>query len=314
MMKAIFLCLIPVKLFCQDVTGLWTGSMYNDTTKGIIPYEIVISKSDGPLTGYSHTTFTIDGIQNIGVKTIRIIQKNGKYFIEDVKLIFNNYSIPPAKGVHMFSLLEYHENDSMQELSGIWNTNRTKEYSHVTGSLVLHKQKKSTDSKLIKQLVKLNLLSSVALPKDALQPDLHQAIKKPLLSVPFIPKNIAPAAALALRKIETIETVFIKSDSLILTLYDNGEVDGDTVTILMNGQVIWARQGLTERGINKVIKIPAELDSVQLIMYAENLGSIPPNTGLLVVRDGSSNYEIRFSGDLQKNAAIVLKRKRLSKK
>ena len=46
-------------------------------------------------------------------------------------------------------------------------------------------------------------------------------------------------------------------------------------------------------------------DSITLIMYAENLVSIPPNTGLLVVHDGEDVYEIRFSGDLQKNSAIV---------
>jgi hypothetical protein len=45
-------------------------------------------------------------------------------------------------------------------------------------------------------------------------------------------------------------------------------------------------------------------------MYAENLGSIAPNTGLLVVKDGSNQYEVRFSGDLQKNAAIIFKRRK----
>jgi hypothetical protein len=51
-------------------------------------------------------------------------------------------------------------------------------------------------------------------------------------------------------------------------------------------------------------------DSIVLVMYAENLGSIPPNTGLLIVHDGEKNYYISFSGDLHKNAAIILKRKR----
>ena len=51
-------------------------------------------------------------------------------------------------------------------------------------------------------------------------------------------------------------------------------------------------------------------DSIQLVMYAENLGSIPPNTGLLIVRDGSSIYEVRFSADLKTNAAIILRRKK----
>ncbi|HRP18716.1 MAG TPA: hypothetical protein PL128_12010, partial [Ginsengibacter sp.] len=49
-------------------------------------------------------------------------------------------------------------------------------------------------------------------------------------------------------------------------------------------------------------------DSLNLAMYAENLGSIPPNSGLLIVRDKSKTYEIRFSGDLQKNSAIILLR------
>ena len=124
------------------------------------------------------------------------------------------------------------------------------------------------------------------------------------------PKIVTPD--LSLRKIETIQSVDIKSDSLILTLYDNGAVDGDTVSVLMNGVVIMPRVGLSTKAYNKTIYLTPEMgDSINIIMYAENLGSIPPNTGLLVVRDGEKNYEIRFSGDLTKNSAIILRRKKL---
>ncbi len=50
-------------------------------------------------------------------------------------------------------------------------------------------------------------------------------------------------------------------------------------------------------------------DSVQLIMYAENLGTIAPNTGLMIVNYDNKRREIRFSGDLSRNAAITLRRK-----
>jgi hypothetical protein len=120
-----------------------------------------------------------------------------------------------------------------------------------------------------------------------------------------------PAADISSRKIETIKSVDIKNDSLTLTLYDNGEVDGDTVSILLNGKVIMPMQGLSTRAINKTIYLTPEMgDSIVLIMYAENLGSIPPNTGLLVVHDGDAVYEIFFNGDLHENAAIILKRKK----
>jgi hypothetical protein len=45
-------------------------------------------------------------------------------------------------------------------------------------------------------------------------------------------------------------------------------------------------------------------------MYAENLGSIPPNTGLLIIMDGEKRYEVRFSADLKTNAAILLRRRK----
>jgi hypothetical protein len=72
-----------------------------------------------------------------------------------------------------------------------------------------------------------------------------------------------------------------------------------------------SRQGLTANAITKTIYLTPDLgDSLQLIMYAENLGSIPPNTGLLILQDGDDRYEIRFAGDLKKNSAIILRRNR----
>jgi hypothetical protein len=97
----------------------------------------------------------------------------------------------------------------------------------------------------------------------------------------------------------------------VLTLYDNGYVDGDTVSVVMNGQVIFSRQGLSTKAVSKTIYITKETpDSIKLVMYAENLGSIPPNTGLLVVHDGDAVYDVRFSADLKSNAQIILQRKK----
>jgi len=116
---------------------------------------------------------------------------------------------------------------------------------------------------------------------------------------------------LAKRKTETIRTVNFKSDSLTLTLYDNGIVDGVIVSVILNGKNIMPKQGLSTKAITKTIYITPDLgDSLQLIMYAENLGSIPPNTGLLIIHDGDDMYQIRFAGDLQKKSAIILRRKK----
>ena len=51
-------------------------------------------------------------------------------------------------------------------------------------------------------------------------------------------------------------------------------------------------------------------DSLMLVMHAESLGLIPPNTGLLIIQDGETRYEIRFEGDMQRSSAVVLRKKR----
>ena len=125
------------------------------------------------------------------------------------------------------------------------------------------------------------------------------------------PSVVQGAADVNKRSIATTQSVYYQSDSLVLTLYDNGYVDGDTVSVVMNGDVIFSKQGLSTKAVSKTIYITKETpDSIKLVMYAENLGSIPPNTGLLVVHDGEAVYDVRFSADLKSNAAIILQRKK----
>lgn len=126
------------------------------------------------------------------------------------------------------------------------------------------------------------------------------------------PEFKLPTAAVfvAQRKTVAPQILEFKSDSLELKLYDNGEIDGDTVSILLNGEILLAKQGLKASAIRKTIYIQPGSDELTLVLYAENLGKYPPNTGLLVVHDGEDVYQVRFSADLQQNAAVVFRRKK----
>jgi hypothetical protein len=131
------------------------------------------------------------------------------------------------------------------------------------------------------------------------------------VNIPANKPTIPAAAQVSERKVAPPQIVNFKSDSLELALYDNGEVDGDTVSVLLNGEIILARQGLKASAIRKTIYVTRGTgDSLTLVLYAENLGKYPPNTGLLVVHDGDETYQLRFSADLQQNAAVIFRRKR----
>ncbi|HUQ97612.1 MAG TPA: hypothetical protein VM010_08100, partial [Chitinophagaceae bacterium] len=102
----------------------------------------------------------------------------------------------------------------------------------------------------------------------------------------------------------------VTADSLVLSFYDNGVVDGDVISVYVNGSNIISNAKLFEAATKITIHLPADTDSVELLLVAETLGSIPPNTGLLIVQDGSARYEVRFSADLQTNAAIVFRKRK----
>ncbi|HNR16398.1 MAG TPA: hypothetical protein PKG90_07020 [Chitinophagaceae bacterium] len=142
------------------------------------------------------------------------------------------------------------------------------------------------------------------------------AEKKETITTPINPVAKKPAddvikksAVIEGRKSEFSQEVNFKSDSLVLSLYDNGEIDGDTVSVYMNGEVIMASQGLKSAAIRKTIYLPEGSETFTLVMFAESLGKYPPNTGLLVIRDGNDVYNLRFSSDFQKSSGIVFRRK-----
>ena len=111
------------------------------------------------------------------------------------------------------------------------------------------------------------------------------------------------------RKEQVAQNIVAHSDSLILSFYDNGMVDGDTISVYLNGASIISKTKLTAAAAKQTIKLDPSIGVYKLVLVAENLGTIPPNTGLLVIQDGTNRYQVHFTADLQTNAAIEFTRK-----
>lgn len=106
------------------------------------------------------------------------------------------------------------------------------------------------------------------------------------------------------RNNDLIKTIDIENETFTVDLYDNGEIDGDSVSLFFNGKLLLSHKRLGDKAIRLTLNIDEAKDVNELIMYAENLGSIPPNTALMVVNDGDKRYETRISSDLQKSGVI----------
>jgi hypothetical protein len=183
-----------------------------------------------------------------------------------------------------------------------------------TPSVAINTIKPSTETKR-QEITTGTKISSVA-PINSVQ-EKKESKTEPVALVSIKPVEKKPAvdimaksAMVAGRKSEFSQIVSFKSDSLELSLYDNGEIDGDTVSVFLNGEVIMSRQGLKASAIKKTIYITPGNEDFTLVLFAENLGKYPPNTGLLVVHDGEDVYNLRFSSDFQKSSGIVFRKKK----
>jgi antitoxin component YwqK of YwqJK toxin-antitoxin module len=107
------------------------------------------------------------------------------------------------------------------------------------------------------------------------------------------------------QRINTVlKTIPIKNETFTVDFYDNGEIDGDSISVFYNGKLVLSHKRLTDKPITLTLTIDPDKEINELVMYAENLGEIPPNTALMIVNDRDNRYEARITSDTQKNGTI----------
>lgn len=114
------------------------------------------------------------------------------------------------------------------------------------------------------------------------------------------PKPIATRANPLIKQIE------IPAGEITIDLYDNGEIDGDTVTVYNNNELIILEARLSAKPTTFRIKVDAAHPHHEIIMVANNLGSIPPNTSMMIITTKDKRFEVFISSSEQKNAKVVI--------
>ena len=122
---------------------------------------------------------------------------------------------------------------------------------------------------------------------------------------PVIPVTLDGEKRIASRKNKEMRRLVIHDKLIHLKVYDNGTVDNDTVSIYYNGRLLVDKQKLSEKPISIDLELDLKAAEHKITMYAENLGSIPPNTALVVVTAGKNRYELYSSANLEENAVLV---------
>ncbi len=126
---------------------------------------------------------------------------------------------------------------------------------------------------------------------------------KPEIEKPVISMN--PVSGFKYRRKDIIKTIPISNETFKIDFYDNGEIDGDSISVFYNGKMVLSHQRLSDKPISLKLQLDDNTGENLVTMYAENLGTIPPNTALMIVTDGDKRYEVRITSDTEKSGSVV---------
>jgi hypothetical protein len=150
---------------------------------------------------------------------------------------------------------------------------------------------------------------------------LHPNLNAQLVPGVSLPTTLKPADSLSKkvvvpsilsayrnRDVDTQLVVETITDTVLVTLIDNGTIDDDTISLIVNGKVAHPNVGLNANLKHFWIGM-VKGQRNQIIMYAENLGKMPPNTALMRIYHSGKTEWIYASSDYNKSFSVILEHK-----
>lgn len=110
--------------------------------------------------------------------------------------------------------------------------------------------------------------------------------------------------ALTKRKVELVKEIKVDTGSITIDFYDNGTIDGDTISVFVNNMPVVSNKRLSLKPVSIDVRINLKNKEQEVIMVGENLGTIPPNTALMIINAGGKRYQLYLTSDEQKNAMV----------
>ncbi|TKK68305.1 hypothetical protein FC093_11770 [Ilyomonas limi] len=313
----------------QNITGIWKG--YFLTGLGMFRekynYEVQINQLPskalrGVTYSYHTTTFygkaLLKGVYNGSTKNI--------IFKEDTLVEMRaGFGTSPC----LFTCyLDYHKIGTTESLEGTFTSVRVSDGGDCGGGTVYLERVQESDFHKEDFLTKKQPATRPAAPptrslvqkakppvitrkppllkKDTSQLSIQQPITKPPVTEDTVPRRVPVPPALTKRENSLVRKITTDSPDIKIDLYDNGEIDGDTITVYHNNEVVAYKKLLGTEPVTIHVKATAKNSLHEFIMYADNLGKIPPNTALMVITTGGQRYELSISSSLQKNAKVVI--------
>lgn len=294
--RIVFLLGICQGVRAQNVNGHWFGVGVVQTQKEYNNYmsELVLRQKGRAVWGWMNYYFK-DSLVKAEV--------SGSFDEQSHRLRIKPFAM-------IYYLSESARNSIDCNMSGEFVLTASKTGSVLSGTLESDRDHRRTTPDISYRLTQSNDTLDIVRPQPEAEPTEQAEPARAAVAAPPTGEAVAEEQPSYQQRTKLItKELEVDNSSLRIEIYDNGQIDYDSVSLYLNDKRILAKSMLTHRAIRMTIQLDPSTAFSDLTMFAENLGLIPPNTAALVIYDGTKRYETLLSSDLSKSATIRLRKK-----
>lgn len=263
----IIVLLLSESSFSQNITGTWVGN-YGRSFMVANPQKLVVELflyNDSVITGTSHLYYKNNKYEHYTVKGFYSKKDSTVFFQEDSILAVKlGFMTVACLGKYYTKLIV---NDTVMEIRGKWKDKTSSILLRCPTTTVLLRKKITVEKFTVKSDID---------KKDARVTEIQSLIE--------IPKKDA--------------------DSIKVEIYDNGEIDNDTISVYHNDKLLIDRKMISAKALTFYINLHSDNPIAKLKLIAESVGSIPPCTALMIVTTKRKRYEVNLKSDFLKNGVV----------
>jgi len=286
LVAGIILCLCGLTSAAQNLTGKWYGKITQvpGGFSELYDFDLYLRYSKN-IIGESHAYIP----DLVKVRITLSGKQSGDSIILSESRFGLQEELVPIDWVSCFKnlRLKYHKIGSAEFLQGRWSGKSIEDKTPcLPGLIILSRSKKQLQDFFenggFSVPIERQFASNLPPPPDFTSDFLKTAVRK-VIEVP------------------------IKQRHVELRINDYLDEDNDTISIYLNRNLIVNKNRISKKPLKFNINIDPLLPSNEILLFADNLGTIPPNTSQLVIIDGKQTHRIIIESDKQKTAAVYLK-------
>ena len=108
------------------------------------------------------------------------------------------------------------------------------------------------------------------------------------------------------RENKLVKKIITNSKMISIDLFDNGTIDNDTIIVFDNKKLLVNKKRLSYKAIHLEFNFTENIKEHEVIIVAHNMGTVPPNTALLLFKDGKNRQEYFITSTNKINAKLLI--------